>query len=169
MCCVVFSVFINSLAILYVFYRKFKIKCLSCEELISLRMVRGIQTAGSHLIVCNPVFGKRSCFTVLCPDHQSTDSSWRKGADRGPVLCPDHQSTDSSWRKGADRGPPLPQHSPGALISCTCSDELFSLFPAYLCNHMLFNGMPEIIDYRLLAARCGRGKVRPGKGLLSMR
>ena len=148
MCCAVFSVFINSLAILYVFYRKFKIKCLSCEELISLRMVRGIQTAGSHLIVCNLVFGKRSCFTVLCPDHQSTDSSWRKGADRGP---------------------PMPQHSPGALISCTCSDELFSLFPAYLCNHMLFNGMPEMIDYRLLAARCGRGKVRPGKGLLSMR
>ena len=52
MCCVAFSLFINSLTVLCVFYRKFKIKCLSCEELINLHMVCGIQTAGSHLPHC---------------------------------------------------------------------------------------------------------------------
>ena len=83
---------------------------------INLRMVRDIQTAGGHIIVCNPDFRARRCFTTLCADHPITD----------------------------------PQHSPGALASGTCSDELFSLLPARIRNRVIFSSMPKIINYRLM-------------------
>lgn len=96
---------------------------------INLRMVRDIQTAGGHIIVCNPDFRARRCFTTLCAGH--------------PI-------TDPCWKKSADSRLPLPQHSPGALASGTCSDELFSLLPARIRNRVIFSSMPKIINYRLM-------------------
>ena len=62
---------------------------------INLRMVRDIQTAGGHIIVCNPDFRARRCFTTLCAGHPITDPCWKK------VLTADypyHSTLPAHWQ-----------------------------------------------------------------------
>ena len=83
---------------------------------IELHKMCDLQTAGSHLIVCNSVFRISCCFTILCKNYSSTDSSWRECVDR-------IQS--------------MPQHFPGAFIKSSCTRVQVSLLSLWLRNCVL--------------------------------